>query len=426
MNDYKNRIADSILEDKLDAMGAVLIEGPKYCGKTTLASQHAKSILMMSDPDTRERNLLLAQTNVRKLLQGDTPRLIDEWQLAPQIWDAVRNEVDRRNMDGQFILTGSAVPFKTDEIFHTGTGRISRLKLRTMSLWESGDSSGEVSLRGLFKSDADVDGTTDMDIDKLAFLTCRGGWPSASLKKSPKAALIQAEEYYEAVSELDISRVDGVARDAGIAKRLMRSYARNQGSQATVGTLLADLKANEGGMVNENTVYSYINALKKIFVIEDSLAWNPNLRSKTAIRSSDTRYYSDPSIAAAALGLGPDDLPDDLNTFGLLFETLCIRDLRVYADAIGGNVFHYRDKNGLECDAVIHLRNGRYALVEIKLGGKDAIEDGAATLSSLAEKIDTEVMKKPSFMMVLTGVGGYAYRRPKDGILVVPVGCLKD
>lgn len=426
MNDYKNRVADSILEEKLDAMGAVLIEGPKYCGKTTLAVQHAKSVLMMSDPDTRAQNELLAQTNVRRLLQGNAPRLIDEWQLSPQIWDAVRNEVDRRNSDGQFILTGSAIPFKTDEIFHTGTGRISRLKLRTMSLWESGDSSGEVSMRELFKQGAAVDGKSDVDIEKLAFLTCRGGWPRAALKRTAKSALTQAEEYYVAVSEFDISRVDGVERDAGIAKRLMRSYARNQGTQATVGTFLADLKANEGGMVNENTIYSYVNALKSIFVIEDSLAWNPNLRSKTAIRTSDTRYYSDPSIATAALGLGPDDLIDDLNTFGLLFEALCVRDLRVYADAIGGNVYHYRDRNGLECDAVIHLRNGKYALVEIKLGGRDLIEEGAATLSALAGKIDTDAMKKPSFMMVLTGVGDYAYRRPQDGVLVVPVGCLKD
>lgn len=426
MSEYKNRVADGILEDKLDAMGAVLIEGTKYCGKTTLAMHHAKSVLMMSDPETREQNVLLAQTNARRLLQGDTPRLIDEWQLSPLLWDAVRNEVDRRDMDGQFILTGSAVPFRTDEIFHTGTGRISRLKLRTMSLWESGDSSGDVSLRELFKSSDSIDGASDVDIEKLAYLTCRGGWPRAAIKKSQKAALVQAEEYYTAVSELDISRADGVERDPGLAKRLMRSYARNQGSQASIGTFLSDIKTNESGSVNENTIYSYINALKRIFVIEDSTAWNPNLRSKTAIRTSDTRYYSDPSIATAALGLGPHDLPDDLNTFGLFVETLCVRDLRVYADALGGNVYHYRDKNGLECDAVIHLKNGKYALVEIKLGGHDLIEEGAATLSALAGKLDTELMKSPSFMMVLTGVGDYPYKRPQDGILVVPVGCLKD
>lgn len=426
MAEYKKRIADQILADKLEAMGAVLIEGAKYCGKTTLACQHAHSILYMADPDTKSQNLAMAQTNIKKLLQGDTPRLIDEWQLAPQFWDAVRNEVDKRGEDGQFLLTGSAVPPKQDEIFHSGTGRISWLKLRTMSLWESGDSSGEVSLGALFRNPDDVDGRSNIDIDKLAFLTCRGGWPKATLKTNKKAALLQAKEYYEAVCRFDISRVDDVERDPELTKRLMRSYARNQGSQASAGTILADIRANESDNLSENTIYSYIKALKKIFVIEDSLAWNPNLRSKTAIRTSDTRYFTDPSIAAAALGIGPEDLVNDLNTFGLMFETLCVRDLRVYSDALGGTVFHYRDKSNLECDAVVHLDNGSYGLIEIKLGGKDLINEGAKTLITLAEKIDTEKMKKPSFLMVLTGVGEYAYKRPEDGVLVVPIGCLKE
>lgn len=426
MAEYKKRIADQILADKLEAMGAVLIEGAKYCGKTTLACQHAQSILYMADPDTKSQNLAMAQTNIKKLLQGDTPRLIDEWQLAPQFWDAVRNEVDKRGEDGQFLLTGSAVPPKQDEIFHSGTGRISWLKLRTMSLWESGDSSGEVSLGALFRNPDDVDGRSNIDIDKLAFLTCRGGWPKATLKTNKKAALLQAKEYYEAVCHFDISRVDDVERDPELTKRLMRSYARNQGSQASAGTILADIRANESDNLSENTIYSYIKALKKIFVIEDSLAWNPNLRSKTAIRTSDTRYFTDPSIAAAALGIGPEDLVNDLNTFGLMFETLCVRDLRVYSDALGGTVFHYRDKSNLECDAVVHLDNGSYGLIEIKLGGKDLINEGAKTLITLAEKIDTEKMKKPSFLMVLTGVGEYAYKRPEDGVLVVPIGCLKE
>lgn len=367
MNDYKPRVADSRLTDLLDAMGAVLIEGPKYCGKTTLAEQHSGSILYMADPEIREQNITMAQTNISRLLQGTAPRLIDEWQIAPQLWDAVRNEVDKRKDDGQFILTGSAVPPKTEEIFHTGTGRIAWLRLRTMSLWESMESTGDVSLGALFRSADTVDGASNLDIEQLAYIICRGGWPKAVLKKSRKAALIQAEEYFETVTRFDISRVDDVERDPETARRLMRSYARNQGSQASAGTILADLKANEGDTVNENTAYSYIKALKKIFVIEDSLAWNPNLRSKTAVRTSDTRYFTDPSIATAALGLGPEDLLNDLNTFGLLFETLCIRDLRVYAEAIGGKVYHYRDKNNLECDAVIHLKNGRYGLVEIKL-----------------------------------------------------------
>lgn len=426
MKEYKNRIADQILADKLEAMGAVLIEGPKYCGKTTLATQQAKSILYMADPETKSQNLAMAQTNIKRLLQGETPRLIDEWQLAPQFWDAVRNEVDKRDEDGQFMLTGSAVPPKQDEIFHSGTGRMSWLKLRTMSLWESGDSSGDVSFGALFKNADSVDGASKIDIDQLAFLTCRGGWPKATLKKSKKAALLQAKEYYEAVYRYDISRVDDVERDPELTKRLMRSYSRNQGSQASAGTILADIRANESDELSENTIYSYIKALKKIFVIEDSLAWNPNLRSKTAIRTSDTRYFIDPSIATAALGLGPDDLINDLNTFGLLFETLCVRDLRVYADALGGTVYHYRDKSNLECDAVVHLENGSYGLIEIKLGGDTLIKEGAENLQLLANKLDTTKMKKPSFLMVLTGVGDYAYKRPEDGVLVVPIGCLKD
>lgn len=426
MKEYKKRIADRILTDKLEAMGAVIIEGPKYCGKTTLASQQAKSILYMADPDTKSQNLAMAQTNIKRLLQGETPRLIDEWQLAPKFWDAVRNEVDKRDEDGQFMLTGSAVPPKQDEIFHSGTGRMSWLKLRTMSLWESGDSSGDVSLGALFRNADSVDGTSTIDMDQLAFLTCRGGWPKATLKKSQKAALLQAKEYYEAVWRYDISRVDDIERDPELTKRLMRSYSRNQGSQASVGTILADIRANESDELCENTIYAYIKALKKIFVIEDSLAWNPNLRSKTAIRTSDTRYFVDPSIATAALGLGPEDLINDLNTFGLIFETLCVRDLRVYADALGGTVYHYRDKSNLECDAVIHLENGSYGLIEIKLGGEKLINEAAENLTLLAKKIDTEKMKQPSFLMVLTGVGDYAYKRPEDGVLVVPVGCLKD
>lgn len=424
MDNYKLRIADEILADKLDAMGCVLIEGPKYCGKTTLACQHAGSVIYMADPDTRSQNLIIAQTNISRLLKGATPRLIDEWQLAPQLWDAVRNTIDQRNMDGQFILTGSAVPVDSKEVFHSGAGRMSWLRLRTMSLWESGDSTGDVSLEQLFRNPMVVDGSSSIDIDLLAFLACRGGWPKATLKDRRKAALMQAEEYFEAVVRSDISRVDSVERNPEIARRLMRSLARNQGAQIPVTTIVEDLYSN--GSVSAQTVSSYIKALESIFVIEDSLAWNPNLRSKTAIRVSDTRYFSDPSIATAALGFGPEDLIRDLNTFGLILETLCIRDLRVYAEAIGGTVYHYRDKSGLECDAVIHLKNGNYGLVEIKLGGDRLIEEGASNLKSLSEKIDTDKMNKPSFMMVLTGVGQYAYRRPQDGVLVVPVGSLRN
>lgn len=424
--EYKKRVADRILTSKLEAMGAVLIEGPKYCGKTSLAVQQARSVLYMIDPEMRGQNEILAQTNISRLLRGDVPRLIDEWQTAPQFWDAVRHEVDLRGEEGQFILTGSAVPADASDIVHTGTGRFAWLRLRTMSLWESGDSSGSVSLSRLFEDENKVDGENALDIDRLAFVACRGGWPSATLKRSESAALQQAREYYESVTRFDISRADGVERDPELAKRLMRSYARHQGQQVAVAAILADIKANESDAIGENTVYSYLKALKKIFVVEDSLAWNPNLRSRTAIRTSDTRYFVDPSIATAALGLGPQDLLADPETFGLVLETLCVRDLRVYADALGGTVYHYRDKNGLECDAVVHLPNGKFGLVEVKLGGDKLVEDGARTLDALAGKLDTERMRAPAFRMVLTGVGKYAYRRPSDGVLVVPVGCLKD
>lgn len=436
MNGYKNRVADRLLAEKLEAFGAVLIEGPKYCGKTTLASQQARSILSMADTDTLGQNLALARTNISRLLAGETPRLIDEWQIAPQFWDAVRNEVDKRNEDGQFMLTGSAVPPKPkkdesgniieeENIHHTGTGRISRLRLRTMSLWESEDSSGDVSLEELFINPGTVDGVSNIDLDRLAYLTCRGGWPKAVLKKSEKAALAQAFDYYDSVVSNDIKRVDDIDRDEELTKRIMRSYARNQGTQASVGTILADIKSNGDERMSDSTVYSYIKALKEIFVIEDSIAWNPNLRSKTAIRTSDTRYFIDPSIATAALGMGPKDLINDMETFGFIFETLAIRDLRVYADALDGKVYHYRDKNNLECDAVIHLRNGSYGLVEVKIGGTEPIREGAESLKTLSSKIDSTRMKTPSFMMVLTGIGNFAYKRPEDGVLVVPIGCLK-
>ena len=424
-NEYKKRIADALLEEKLDAMGAVLIEGPKACGKTTTAEQQAKSILYMDDPDNIKQNLQLAETNVKRLLQGNNPRLIDEWQIAPQIWDAVRFEINQRKNDGLFMLTGSAVPADDSKIHHSGAGRFAFLTMRPMTLWESGESSGEVSLGELFTHSDHIDGESSLKMEDIAFAICRGGWPKSLDKKSQKAALRQVIEYFEAITRSDISRVDGVERDEYRAKRLMRSYARLQGAMASIPTIIEDMKANEPESLSDETVASYIKALKKIFVIEDMKAWNPNLRSKTAIRLRDTRYFVDPSLAVAALGLGPNDLLNDLETMGLFFETLCIRDLRVYAEANDGEVFHYRDKNGLECDAVVHLRNGNYGLIEIKLGGDTRIEEGAANLNALENKIDTTKMKNPSFKMVLTAVGQYAYRRT-DGVLVVPIGCLKN
>lgn len=424
MKSYKKRIADKLLKYRLEEVGAVLIEGPKWCGKTTTAEQQAKSVLYMADPDKQNTYLEMANLRIRMLLKGETPRLIDEWQIVPQIWDAIRFEVDHQGEEGLFILTGSAVPASTENIHHTGTGRFAWVTMRPMSLWESEESTGEVSIEQLFKGKTDIEGYNKLKLEDIAFLVCRGGWPS-SIEKNPRAALRQAYDYYDAVVKSDISRVDEVTRSSERTKLLLRSYARSQGGQVSISAIRQDMKDNDDETLADKTVQNYIGALKKIFVIEDMPAWNPNLRSKTAIRAAETRYFVDPSIAVAALGLGPDDLMNDLETFGLLFETLCVRDLRVYAESIDGNIYHYRDKNGLECDAVLHLRNGSYGLIEIKLGGAQAIEKGVSTLTTLANNIDTTKMKVPSFLMVLTAVGDYAYQR-KDGVFVVPIGCLKD
>ena len=425
MSAYRPRIADQMLAARLRRKGAVLVEGPKWCGKTTTAEQQAASILYMADPMRKQQNLQAAKMNVQQLLTGETPRLIDEWQIAPSLWDSVRFEVDHRGGWGHFILTGSSVPPSANEIFHSGTGRFAKLKMRTMSLFESGDSTGAVSLSDLFDAEKKpLSGSSKIDINRLAYLICRGGWPGA-LDLNETDALAQAFDYYDVVCDSDISRVDDVQRDPQRVRLLLRSYARHQGTMATIGTILEDLKANESSSLSDNTVYDYIKALKKIFVIEDMPAWNPNIRSKTAIRTSDNHYFIDPSIATAALGASPDDLLNDLETMGLMFETLAVRDLRVYTDALDGQVFHYRDKKGLECDAVVHLRNGSYGLIEIKLGGDNLIDDGAKSLVKLAADIDTSRMKSPSFMMVLTGIGDFPYQRD-DGVLVVPIGCLKD
>ncbi len=424
MKEYKKRIADDIIGRKLKGKGAVLVEGPKWCGKTTTAEAVSKSTLYMSEPNSVKQNIMMADINPSLLLQGETPRLVDEWQVAPKLWDAVRFEVDHRNSEGQFILTGSAVSTNMEMIQHTGTGRFAWVLMRPMSLFESGESSGTVRLSDLFSAPQHIAAVNSLDLYKLAFLTCRGGWPRSTFMED-EIALEQAYDYYAAVVKSDMSRVDGVNRNSERVKNLMRSYARNQGAQVSNAMLKADMLANDMDTLDEDTVISYVNALKKIFVVEDMPAWNPNLRSKTAIRTSDTRYYVDPSIGVAALGLGPNDLVNDLETFGLLFETMCIRDLRVFTEALNGSVYHYRDKSGLECDAVVHLRNGSYGLIEIKLGGDEAVAHGVETLKELSDKIDTERMKLPSFLMVLVGIGNYAYRR-EDGIYIVPIGCLRE
>ena len=426
MKNYKRRIMDSLLEKKLEAKGAVLIEGPKWCGKTTTAEEIAASKIMLAKPDIKDHFKSLLEIDSDAALAGETPMLIDEWQTVPKLWDAVRYTVDHRHAMGQFILTGSAVPDKDaeKEREHSGTGRFAWLTMRPMTLFESGESNGTVSLGELFLAPDKILQKNDLKLSDIAFLICRGGWPIA-VGLPEEAALEQAFDYYDAVTKEDVTNVDGVKRASERVQRLMRAYARHQGTQASIATLKEDLKNNDTTTLDEDTISSYLDALRKIFVVEDMPAWNPNLRSKTAIRTTDTRYFVDPSIATAALGLGPTDLMNDLNSMGFFFEAMCVRDLRVFAEALNGKVYHYRDKTGLECDAVVHLRNGQYGLIEIKLGGDSLIKEGAETLNTLAEQIDTTRMKSPAFKMILTATGEYAYCRPEDGIYVVPIGCLR-
>lgn len=421
---YKKRISDTLLIRKLQGKGAVLIEGPKWCGKTTSASQHSGSVLNLGDSEILKQSRQIAEINTKVLLQGQTPRLIDEWQVLPELWDSVRSEVDRRGEFGQFILTGSSVPPDANQFVHSGTGRISRLRMRTMSLYESGESKGTVSLETLFQNQ-DIEITSnELDLEQIAYLLCRGGWPQATVHKG-SIALDQAFDYYDAVVNTDIHRIDSIRRSTERTKMILRSYTRNLAQAVPFTTICKDIQANDSSSISDDTVADYHNALQNMFVIEDIPAWNPNLRSRTAIRTSMTRHFVDPSIGTASLGIGPKELLADLESFGLFFENMAVRDLRIYADALDGNVYHYRDSKGNECDAIVHLRNGDYGLIEIKLGGETKINEGAANLIALSKKIDTTKMHVPSFMMVLTAVGSYAYRR-KDGVLVVPIGCLKN
>lgn len=421
---YKQRIADRILERKVLGKGAVLIEGPKWCGKTTTAKQIAKSLLDLGDPTELKQSTALLEISPRTLLEGKTPRLIDEWQALPPIWDSIRSEIDRRGEPSQFILTGSSVLPGANETIHSGTGRFATIKMRPMSLYEAGDSTGTVSLKDLFEGKSIETQQNHLGLEDIAYLTCRGGWPWATLI-SKSLALDQAFDYVESVIEKDIHRVDEVRRSVERTRLLLRSYARNISQQVPYSTIRKDMLTNDSRTLDEDTVADYIKALKKLFVIEDLSAWNPNIRSKAAIRTSDTRHFVDPSIGTAALGLGPKDLINDLKSFGLFFEDMVVRDLRVYAEALDGGLFHYRDSTGLECDTVLHRRDGSYALLEVKIGGEQNIEEGAASMIELSKNIDTEKMPAPSFMAVVIGVGKYAYRR-KDGVYVIPVGCLKD
>lgn len=424
MKAYKHRIADDLLMRKLAGKGAVLIEGTKWCGKTTTARQFAGSSLMLGNIDTLKKSLEQLEFSPEYLMQGATPRLFDEWQTMPALWDMVRSAVDERGEVGQFILTGSSVLPDADATIHSGTGRITRLKMRPMSLYESGESSGEVSLKDLFEGKVIQPIRNTSDLEAITYLICRGGWPQATFMTGT-AALDQAYDYFDAVIENDIRRVDNVHRSTERSRLILRSYARNIGQQVPFSTICADMKANESSSISDETVADYVGALKKLFALEDMPSWNPNLRSRTVIRTSDNRYFVDPSIAVAALGIGPKDLIKNLKACGMFFENMAVRDLRVYAELLDGKLYHYRDSNGLECDAVLHLRNGRYALIEIKLGGETKINEGAASINALRKILDTDKMNVPSFCMILTAVGQFAYQRKEDGIFVVPITCLK-
>lgn len=421
---YKPRIADRLLARKMAGKGAVLIEDPKWCGKTTTAKQQAKSMLNLGDSNVLRQSLQMMELSPITLLEGDTPRLIDEWQTIPPLWDTIRSEVDRRGDFSQFILTGSSVLPDAESTIHSGTGRFARIKMRPMSLLESGESTGSVSLTKLFEGEPLKPQVNQKGLEDIAYYTCRGGWPQATLLEG-EIALDQALDYFDSVVERDIQRVDGVKRNADRARLLLRSYARHISQQVSYATIKADMLSNDSQTLDEDTVADYIKALKRLFVIEDLEAWNPNIRSKAAIRTSDTRHFVDPSIGTAALGLGPKDLMNDLESFGLFFEDLAVRDLRIFADVLDGRLYHYRDSSGLECDTVLHRRNGTYALIEIKLGGEKAIEEAADSMKQLAATIDHTHMPQPSFLMVLTAVGPYAYRRP-DGIFVVSITCLNS
>lgn len=425
MDNYRKRVVDEIVNLKLSSSAAVLVEGPKWCGKTTTCLQIAKSSIFMDEPTKRAQNIELAAIQPAKILSGEYPRLIDEWQIAPQLWDAIRYKADRESIIGGYMITGSAVPVDIDELKHSGTGRFSWLKMRPMSLWESGESSGAVCLAELFHGRQIVaEDALPHELEEIAEIVCRGGWPQ-TLMMNGRARRETAKNIVKAIVERDISRVDKTERNPDRALKLMRSYARIQGTQATARVIKADLAANEMMPVDDDTVYSYLNALRKLFVIEDAPAWCPNLRTKDSVRTSDTRYFVDPSIAVAALGVGPGELMNDLKAFGFLFETMAVRDLRVYAESHGGEVRHYHDKTGLECDAVIHLPNGAYALFEVKLGGGHLIEEGAQTLQKLAGLIAAKKFRAPEFKMVVTAVGDYAYVRREDGVIICPLSALR-
>jgi predicted AAA+ superfamily ATPase len=422
---YLPRIADKVLDTALEASGAVLIEGPKWCGKTRTAEEKAASTLYMQDPDNTASYLKTADVKPSLLLDGEAPRLIDEWQMAPVLWDAVRFAIDKRGETGQFILIGSAVP-KDNVVQHTGTGRISRMLMRPMSLFESMESNGTISLKSLFDGTSNGESKASLTIEGLAYALIRGGWPasivSSEAGQKESVALQQVYDYVDAIINIDVSRIDDIEKNPARVRALMRSLARNVSTTANITTIHEDIAAGEE-TISEKTIAAYLNALRRIFVVEDLPAWNPAMRSKTALRTTPKRHFIDPSIACAVLRANSGSLLHDFNTFGLLFESLCVRDLRVYAQSIDGEVFHYRDKSGLEADVIVHLKDGRWGAIEVKMGAKE-IETAAENLITLRHKINTEKMKEPSFLMVLTAAE-FGYKRD-DGVYITPIGCLRN
>lgn len=421
MNEYIPRILDEVLQRRLKIYGAILITGPKWCGKSTTAKRYAKSVLELQNPKTRKNNLEIASVRPDILLEGEKPRLIDEWQDAPSIWDAIRYDVDNTRLKNQYLLTGSITPRK-EEPSHTGTGRIVRLQMRPMSLYESKDSTGEVSLKNLFESKKEIKGISQKELEDIAFLCARGGWP-ASIDVDKEDAIIIANDYLDSLIANDIKRVDGIDRNPTRLRQVIRSLARNICTTASLSTIKEDTSYNDSE-ITEKTISDYINALSKLYVIDNVEAWCPKLRSKTEIRTSLKRNFIDPSIALAALRATDKDLLKDFNTFGFIFESLCLRDLKIYSQSLDGDVLFYRDKNGLESDAIIHLKDGRWAGIEIKIGSENSIEEASKNLLKLSKIVDEKEMNKPSFLMILTA-GKYAYKR-EDGIYVVPITTLKN
>jgi predicted AAA+ superfamily ATPase len=420
MKEYLPRLIEDQFEKQLRASGCVVIEGPKWCGKSTTAKRFSKTVVELQRTKIFNLYRTYLTTEEKNALKGERPILFDEWQKLPELWDLIRWDLDTNGGRGQYILTGSAKP-KDDAERHSGTGRIVRITMRPMSLFESRESTGEVSLRDLFGGIPSISGNSVVTFNRIAHLVCRGGWPEA-VGDDDETALLIAENYYRSLTDTDITDVDGIRRNPDRARKILRSYARQISSFASNTTIQNDVSAVDGTL-DDKTLSSYSNAFRKLFVIEDLPAWSPKLRSKAVIRTADKRQFVDPSIAAAALGASPSDLINDLNTFGILFESLCIRDMRIYAESIGGYVNQYHDGSGLEADAIIHLKNGEWGAVEIKLGG-DMIDKAAENLLKFVKNVDTDHMKKPRFLMVLTGLN-YAYRRP-DGVYVVPIGCLRD